>query len=93
MPVEPDSVPCLGYRPEGRRLAHVVQQHAPPQCRGGARLQLIEHQERMSPHIPLRVILRRLFHAFHRGNFRQYSLQQASFVQELESTPPRALGQ
>src|SRR5271155_2509215 len=58
MPVKPDAISGLRHRPERRRLAHIVQEHSPRQCLGCASLQLIKHQQRVSPDISFWMILR-----------------------------------
>ena len=56
-------------------------------------LQLVEHDERVRPHIAFRVVLRRLLDALQRRNLRQNHFQQSRFIQQLETASRPALAE
>src|SRR5581483_7041562 len=78
------------YRKSGR-LSHVVQEYAHGQRRAGG-TQLLEHQKGMNPYVSFRVKLGRLLDALHGLNFRQNSVEQTGFVEELKSPARLTLG-
>src|SRR5258708_22904000 len=54
------------------RLAHIVQKSTPSLGKRARLRKIFEEQQRMLPHISFRMVLRRLCHSLHGGDFRQY---------------------
>ena len=90
VPVEADAV---GSQPKGWRLAHVMQQRSPGQSTRRGVGKILEQQQRVDKHIAFRMVLRRLFHPFHGGDFRQHLAQQSGFVEQLKGPVGAAFGQ
>ena len=89
VPVEADAI---GHA-KCRRLAHVVQQRAPGQGERAARLQLLQQQQRVHPHVAFGMELRRLFDALHAHDFGQHLDQQIGLVEQFKGPSRAALGQ
>ncbi len=82
--VETDTVARLRGGLERRWLADIVEQSAPGQCWRRVCRQPFQHHERMNPHIPFRMKLRRLLDAFHRSDFGKDLLEEPRFIQQFE---------
>ncbi len=72
------------------RLAYVMQQSAQRQSLGTAGGQAFQQHERVDPDIAFRMILRRLRHALHLLDFRQYLFQQTGLVQQFKGAASMA---
>ena len=69
-----------------------MEQDAPGERGRTARLQLLDHHQRVDPHVAFGMELRRLFDALHARDFRQDFGEQFGFVEKLEATARGAFG-
>jgi len=67
-----------------------VEQDAPGERGRTARLQLLDHHQRVNPDVAFGMKLRRLFDAFHARNFRQGFRGAVGFVEKLETAASEA---
>src|SRR5262249_26653219 len=91
--VEAHALAGLSRWSESRRLADVVEKHAPgKRCRAAWR-ELLEHQPGMNPDVALGMKLRGLLHAFHLRHFWQDRSEQTRLLEQFETAAGGALGE
>src|ERR1700720_4302066 len=93
MSVEADPRAGPFGRCKGRRLAYVMEKHAPGQSRGTIWRKFFQHHSSMNPNISLGMKLRRLLDTLHARDVREHHSEQARFVEQLKSSPRGPFGQ
>src|SRR5579872_13471 len=93
MSIEADSCArAFGWR-KCRRLADVMEKHAPGQSSGAIWQKFLQHHSRVNPNVSLWMKLGRLLDALHASNVWEHDSEQTGFVEQLESPPRGAFGQ
>ena len=91
--VEADAVAGFGSGAKGGRLADVVEERSPGECGRGLGGEILKHKEGVDPDVALGMILRRLGHVFHGGDFREDLREQVEFIEKFERAAGGALGE